>query len=28
VIGMIKRNEIRDANTLGVCSRLFARDLL
>jgi 8-oxo-dGTP pyrophosphatase MutT (NUDIX family) len=28
VIGMIKRNEIRDANTLGVCSRLFARGAL
>jgi ADP-ribose pyrophosphatase len=26
--GMIARNEIRDANTLAICARLFARGLL
>lgn len=28
LVRMIDRNEIRDANTLGVCSRLFARGTL
>ncbi len=28
LVGMIEQNEIRDANTLAVCSRLFARGVL